>query len=122
MYLVERKPGQQALYRSPDELAAAIQRGEVDSDARIFHRASSTWLPITVHPAYRDRMGAPRVETDRPRQPPPRKQWTFLQADPEATSEEPAQSSAADAAAGASAESPSAALGQKPRRRLRFWR
>jgi hypothetical protein len=75
MYLVERRPGNEVLYRSPAELAAAIDRGEVDSQSRIFHRATSTWISITLHPHFR----AKAAERSREPLPPlARKSWTFF--------------------------------------------
>jgi hypothetical protein len=85
MYLVELCPGREELYKSADELTAAIRRGEVDSHSRIFHRATAKWVPITVHPQFKAnapaasaraaRAAAPRSE---PLPPPPRRAWTFL--------------------------------------------
>jgi hypothetical protein len=75
MYLVERRPGNEVLYRSPEELAAAIDRGEVDSQSRIYHRATSTWISITLHPHFRAKAA------ERAREPLPplaRKSWTFF--------------------------------------------
>ena len=74
MYLVELRPGKEELYRSVDELAAAIRRGDVDVHSRIFHRATSKWISITLHPQFR---AIAAVDTsDVP--PPPPKDWTFL--------------------------------------------
>jgi len=53
MYLVELRPGTEELFRSSDALAAAIRQGEIDSQARIFHRATAKWISITLHPLYR---------------------------------------------------------------------
>jgi hypothetical protein len=75
MYLIERRPGREELYLSNAELAAAIDRGEVDSESRIFHRARSTWISVTLHPLFRSKTA------DRPREllsPLPRNNWTFL--------------------------------------------
>ena len=74
MYLIERRSGREELYRSKAELAAAIDRGEVDSESRIFHRTTSKWISITLHPLYKARMAA------RPKELPPlvKKSWTFL--------------------------------------------
>src|SRR3954447_13924305 len=78
MYLVERRPGNEVLYRSPAELAAAIDRSEVDSQSRIFHRATSTWISITLHPHFR----AKAAERSRSELPPlARKNWTFFAAE-----------------------------------------
>ena len=52
MFLVEPESGQRRHYSSARALGAAIRRGEVGPQARIFHQASNQWLPITVHPEY----------------------------------------------------------------------
>jgi hypothetical protein len=53
MFLVEAEAGRRCQYRSAGALGAAIQRGELGPQARIFHRTAQRWLPITVHPEYR---------------------------------------------------------------------
>jgi hypothetical protein len=53
MYLVELRPGKEELYRSGDDLAAAIRSGDVDGHSRIYHRATSKWISITLHPQYK---------------------------------------------------------------------
>jgi hypothetical protein len=58
MFLVEPHSGQRSHYSSAQALGAAIRRGELGPQARIFHQASNQWLPITVHPEYR------RAESD----------------------------------------------------------
>jgi len=52
MFLVEPESGQRCHYSSARMLGAAIRRGELGPQARIFHQASNQWLPITVHPEY----------------------------------------------------------------------
>jgi hypothetical protein len=52
MFLVEPESGQRCHYSSARALGAAIRRGELGPQARIFHQASNQWLPITVHPEY----------------------------------------------------------------------
>jgi hypothetical protein len=75
MYLIEIHPGTEILYHSVDELRAAIRSGEVTSQARIYHRNSAMWVPITVHPEYKkatadgEPLGLPRIK---------RKRWTFF--------------------------------------------
>ncbi|HET8762380.1 MAG TPA: hypothetical protein VFM12_03140, partial [Gemmatimonadales bacterium] len=59
MYRIELRPGQEANYQSFDEFAAAVQSGAVSADARVWHGASSKWLPITVHPHYKRAHAAP---------------------------------------------------------------
>ena len=75
MYLVELEAGREELYQSVDALASAIRRGEVGPQSRIFHRASSSWISITVHPAYRK---AAAAEVSEPLPPMARTQWTFF--------------------------------------------
>jgi hypothetical protein len=78
MYLVELQPGTEVLYHTVAELTAAIRSGDVGSQSWIYHRASSTWVPITVHPEYK------RVSGEHgPLKLPPlrRKRWTFFNAE-----------------------------------------
>jgi hypothetical protein len=53
MYRIELSPGEEAAFRSIEELAVAIRRGIVTSRARIWHNASGKWLPIEFHPHYK---------------------------------------------------------------------
>lgn len=75
MYLVELGSGKDTVYSSARELTAAIRRGDLDPQARIYHRAADQWLPITVHPEFRrltaeqDSWSAQQLA---------RRQWTFL--------------------------------------------
>ena len=75
MFVVEPGQGKQVGYASARELGAAIRRGELGPGARIYHRSTDRWLPITVHPEYRraasewERRGAMELEG---------RQWTFL--------------------------------------------
>ncbi len=75
MYLIEIHPGTEILYHSVEELRAAIHSGQVTSQARIYHRNSAMWVPITVHPEYKkataegEPLGLPRIK---------RKRWTFF--------------------------------------------
>ena len=50
MYLVELRPGKEELYRTGDELAAAIRAGDVDKHSRIYHRATSKWTYLRIDP------------------------------------------------------------------------
>ena len=99
MILVELDSGTEELYKSPAELAAAIRRGTVGPNSRIYHRGSSRWLPITVHPEFR------KAAAERESQPLPplrRKQWTFLKSDSQeeqsATDSPPMEASSGDLA------------------------
>ncbi len=53
MYRIELSPGDEAAFRSIEELAVAIRRGIVTPRARIWHNASGKWLPIELHPHYK---------------------------------------------------------------------
>ncbi|HET6576742.1 MAG TPA: hypothetical protein VFG66_00365 [Gemmatimonadales bacterium] len=76
MYLVELRPGKEELYRTGDELAAAIRSGDVDMHSRIYHRATSKWISVTLHPQYK------AIVAERPAPPPlpalERSTWTFF--------------------------------------------
>jgi hypothetical protein len=79
MYLVEIETGREELFQSVESLASAIRRGDVGPMSRIFHRASSSWISITVHPEYRKGAAARAAE---PLPPLARKQWTFYGIEP----------------------------------------
>ena len=75
MYLVELRPGKEELYRTGDELAAAIRNGDVDMHSRIYHRATSKWISVTLHPQYK------AIVSERPAvalPPLERSTWTFF--------------------------------------------
>ena len=79
MYLVELRPGKEELYRTGDELATAIRNGDVDMHSRIYHRATSKWISVTLHPQYK------AIVSERPAPPAQpslpaleRSTWTFF--------------------------------------------
>ena len=75
MFLVEPEAGQRSHYQSAEALGAAVRRGELGPQARIFHQTTRRWLPITVHPEYR------RAEFDREERRAEQwrdRQWTFF--------------------------------------------
>ncbi len=76
MYLVELKPGKEALYRTGDDLALAIRDGDVDARSRIYHRATAKWISITLHPQYKAIVAG---QNDEPIVP-ARKSWGLLPA------------------------------------------
>jgi hypothetical protein len=80
MYLVELRPGKEELYRNGDELAGAIRNGDVDVHSRIYHRATSKWISITLHPQYKA-IVAQKATTQLPAL--ERKTWTYLNAQSE---------------------------------------
>jgi hypothetical protein len=53
MYRIRLTSGEEAVYRSTEELALAISTGVVDPGAEVFHKAGNCWLPIKTHPDYR---------------------------------------------------------------------
>jgi hypothetical protein len=77
MYLVELRPGKEELFRTGDDLAAAIRSGEVDGHSRIYHRSTSKWISITLHPQYK------AIVAEKPAQPADRHDWTYLTAQAE---------------------------------------
>jgi hypothetical protein len=95
MILIELDTGNEELFKSSEELAAAIRRGTIGPKSRIYHRNSARWLPITVHPEYRKAAAERRSE---PLPPLKRKHWTFLATD--AQEEEVMADSPAASAAG----------------------
>lgn len=52
MFRVRLASGEEAVYRSVEELALGIQSGLITATAEIFHGKSEKWLPITSHPEY----------------------------------------------------------------------
>jgi hypothetical protein len=80
MYLVELRPGKEELYRSGDDLAAAIRRGDVDAHSRIYHRATSKWISVTLHPQFKAIIAE---KSAAPLPPMERSNWTYLTAQAE---------------------------------------
>ena len=80
MYLVEIEAGREAAVRVGRRARrrpfAAASSGP---ESRIFHRASSSWVSITVHPEYKKVMADLASE---PLPPLARKQWTFFGLEP----------------------------------------
>lgn len=75
MFVVEPGSGKHKGYATVRELGAAIRRGDLGPQARIYHRATDRWLPITVHPEYRKAAAEREQRTARELQ---ARQWTFL--------------------------------------------
>ena len=75
MFLVEIEAGREQLFPSVDALATAIRGGVIGPDSRIYHRATSSWISITLHPEYRKAMAARQAETLPPLN---RSHWTFF--------------------------------------------
>lgn len=53
MYRIRLASGEQAVYKTVEELAAAVSSGVVSPTAEVFHKAANRWLPINTHPDYR---------------------------------------------------------------------
>jgi hypothetical protein len=62
MYRIELSPGEETVFRSIEELAVAVKRGVVTPRARIWHNASSRWLPIQFHPHYKAALSMPLTQ------------------------------------------------------------
>jgi hypothetical protein len=75
MFLVEAGSGMNKGYATASELGAAIRRGELGPQARIYHRATDRWLPLTVHPEYRKAAAEREERSGRELR---GRQWTFM--------------------------------------------
>jgi hypothetical protein len=53
MYRIKLASGEEAVYRSTEELALAVTSGVVTADAEVFHTTANRWLPVNIHPDYR---------------------------------------------------------------------
>jgi hypothetical protein len=98
MYLVELRPGKEELYRTGDDLAAAIRSGEVDGHSRIYHRSTSKWISITLHPQYK------AIVAEKPAKPGDKNSWTYLTAQAETLESAVPDPDAADPASDAHRE------------------
>jgi hypothetical protein len=121
MYLVELRPGKEELYRTGDELAAAIRSGDVDTHSRIYHRATSKWISVTLHPQFKAIAATKASEPappPAPLPPPDRISWTYFNGPglDDLPSEEPAESPESDRHEPLPVDDPS--LGQSWRRPL----
>jgi hypothetical protein len=74
MYRIQLASEVEAVYRSLEELAVAVQNGIICPDALIYHRKTGSWLPVEAHPHYHvarelvlpDRMRPMQVRLDHP--------------------------------------------------------
>jgi hypothetical protein len=74
MYRIEVATGEEAVFRTVEELATGIRNGLITPRSRIFHAASQKWLPIEFHPHYKKAVdlitgGAPMIDTGLTRPP-----------------------------------------------------
>jgi hypothetical protein len=56
MYRIRLATGEEAVYRTVQELAQAVASGMVSPDAEVYHKAANRWLPVNTHPDYRAAM------------------------------------------------------------------
>lgn len=56
MYRIRLATGEEAVYRTVQELAQAVASGMVSPTAEVYHKAANRWLPINTHPDYRAAM------------------------------------------------------------------
>jgi hypothetical protein len=72
VYLIRLASGEERTFATIDDLAAAVQRGEVQHDAAIFHRRTKQWLPLEHHPYFAFATGEYKAQPapDPPRQEP----------------------------------------------------
>jgi hypothetical protein len=67
MYRIRLTSGEEAVYRTIEELAIGVHSGVIGAEAEIFHKKSAKWLPIRLHPAFKAALekrpgSAPAVE------------------------------------------------------------
>ena len=53
MYRIRLGTGEEAVYRTADEMALAVRSGVLSPTAEVFHKSANRWLPVEVHPDYR---------------------------------------------------------------------
>jgi hypothetical protein len=73
MYRIRLASGEQAVFRSIDELAIAMQSGVVGPTAEVYHQEEDRWLPVESHPDYQAALSvrpAPEAEPEPPAGPP----------------------------------------------------
>jgi hypothetical protein len=105
MYRIELSPGEETVFRSIEELAVAVKRGVVTPRARIFHNASSRWLPIQFHPHYKAALSMPLTQAALVAGPPV-KPLSSLRLEQPAEPEPPVQTSTPTAAFSVPVETP----------------
>jgi hypothetical protein len=53
MYRIRLSNGEEAVFRSIEELSLGIASGVIAPDAQIYHKKSDSWLPLRTHPDYK---------------------------------------------------------------------
>lgn len=66
MYRIRLASGEEAVYRTAQELAKAVSSGVVSASAEVFHKSAGRWLPINMHPDYRQVVSGKRVAASAP--------------------------------------------------------
>ena len=64
MYRIRLATGEEAVFRSIEELSVGIASGVIAPDAEIYHKQSRSWLPIRSHPDYQAALEQPPVALD----------------------------------------------------------
>lgn len=52
MYRIRLTTGEEAVFRTVEELALAVRSGVVSPKSEVFHKAANRWLPVELHPDY----------------------------------------------------------------------
>lgn len=52
MYRIRLTTGEEAVFRTVEELALAVRSGVVSPKAEVFHKTANRWLPVELHPDY----------------------------------------------------------------------
>lgn len=71
MYRIRLTSGEEAAYKTVEELAQAVSSGVISANAEVFHKAGNRWLPINTHPDYRALVTGKRPAVARPSAPNP---------------------------------------------------
>lgn len=71
MYRIRLPSGREAAFATIEELALAIQRGDVSREALIYHRLSDQWVPIERHPHFQGKPEPPDTAAPAPPAPTP---------------------------------------------------
>lgn len=53
MYRIRLTTGEEAVFKTVEELAQAVASGVVSPDSEVFHKGGNRWLPVNTHPDYR---------------------------------------------------------------------
>lgn len=59
MYRIRLSSGEQAVFRTVEELSLAVQSGVVGPSAEVYHVDANRWLPVESHPDYQAVLAVP---------------------------------------------------------------